>query len=260
MIGITRDEHRGRIARLQRTIAEAGLDLFIVSSFDSIYYLTGAGFEPLDRPFFLLVGPTGERGPMLLVPRLDADHMEQARPLVEGIRTYREQPAPEGRRWIDGLRELIGPAQRIGVEPSISLEIADELRDVAPEAFPLVEQLRLVKSPAEIEMIRQAAAYADLGVSQLLDASYHGATAAECFARSGSLTRKIIHDLDDWEPLTTKVLLATWAAPRSALPHTIPDLNDRLGPGPHVALAFLRVNGYAAECERTYFTVPPPPR
>lgn len=51
--------------------------------------------------------------------------------------------------------------------------------------------------------------------------------------------------------------MATWAAPRSAMPHSIPDLRDRLREGPHVALVLTCVNGYAAECERTYFTSPP---
>ncbi len=97
----------------------------------------------------------------------------------------------------------------------------------------------------------------DQGVTQLLDASYQGASVAEGFARTSVITRKIIKEVDDFEPLTTKVIMATWAAPRSAQPHSVPGLNDRLGGGPHVALVLTRVNGYAAECERTYFTIPP---
>ena len=53
--------------------------------------------------------------------------------------------------------------------------------------------------------------------------------------------------------------MATWAAPHSAKPHSVPDLCDPLNEGPHVALVLTRVNGYAAECERTYFTAPPSP-
>jgi Xaa-Pro dipeptidase len=82
---------------------------------------------------------------------------------------------------------------------------------------------------------------------------------AEGFARTGSVTRKIIREAEDWEILTTRVLMATWAAPRSARPHSIPALGDTLRGGPHVALALLRANGYAAECERTYFTSIPTP-
>jgi len=56
---ISADEYRNRLECLQAEVARAGLDLFLVSSFDSIYYLNGAGFEPLERPFFLFVTPPG---------------------------------------------------------------------------------------------------------------------------------------------------------------------------------------------------------
>jgi len=233
-------------------------DLFIVSAFDSIYYLTGAGFEPLERPFFLLVRPEGS--PVLLVPKLDQRHMKKAHNIsAENICTYWEYPAAAGRSWPDRLRDQVGDAQQIGVEPTLRQEIAEQLRGYSIRVEPLVERLRLVKSEAEIEMIRRAARYADLGVKQLLAASYYGATVAEGFARTSVVTRRIIREVDDWEPLTSKVLMAVWAAPRSAQPHSVPDLNDLLCEGPHVALVLTRVNGYAAESERTFFTKPPTP-
>ena len=117
--------------------------------------------------------------------------------------------------------------------------------------------MRLIKSRTEIALIRRAARYADLGVHRLLAASYRGATVAEGFAQTRLVTLRIIREVDDWEPLTTKVTMATWAAPRSAMPHSIPDLKGRLCEGPHVALVLSRVNGYAAESERTYFTARP---
>jgi Xaa-Pro dipeptidase len=108
-------------------------------------------------------------------------------------------------------------------------------------------------------MIRRAARYADFGVERLWAASYFGATVAEGFAETRAVTSRIVREVDDWEPLTTKVVMATWAAPHSAMPHSVPGLNDRLWEGPHVALVLTRVNGYAAESERTYFTAPPTP-
>ena len=122
-----------------------------------------------------------------------------------------------------------------------------------------MERLRLIKSDTEIALIRRAARYADLGVQCLLGASYNGATVAEGLAQTRLVTTRIIREVDDWDPLTTKVTMATWAAPRSAQPHSIPDLCDRLSDGPHVALVLTRVNGYAAENERTYFTALPSP-
>ncbi len=58
MLRIAPDEYRSRVEALQAAIMHAGLDVFIVSAFDSIYYLTGAGFEPLERPFFSPRTPT----------------------------------------------------------------------------------------------------------------------------------------------------------------------------------------------------------
>ena len=256
MLRILSEECRRRLQSLQASVAEAGLDLFIVSALDSLYYLTGAGFEPLERPFFLLIRP--RQAPILLVPKLEHEHMTKACNITDqDIHTYWEYPAPPGRGWPDVIHQLIGKAREIGVEPTLPQEIAGELKGYSIRVAPLVERLRLIKSDTEIALIRRAARYADLGVHRLLAASYSGATVAEGFAQTRLVTSRIIREVDDWDPLTTKVVMATWAAPRSAMPHSVPDLNDRLREGPHVALVLSRVNGYAAESERTYFTVPP---
>ena len=76
---ISHETYRDRLGRLESAVAEAELEVFLVSSFDSIYYLTGAGFEPLERPFFMAVYSRGVQRPILLVPRLDAEHMRKAR-------------------------------------------------------------------------------------------------------------------------------------------------------------------------------------
>jgi len=253
---ISSDEYRHRLETLQASIRCAGLDVFIVTSFDSIYYLTGAGFEPLERPFFLLVRP--ECAPHLLVPKLDQEHMKKAHGIDAAcIHTYWDYPSPAGRGWSDRLVDEIGSAREIGVEPATRQEIAHKLRSYPLRTEPLVERLRLIKSDAEIQMIRRAAQYADFGVERLLAASYLGSSVGEGFAETRTVNLQIIREVPAWEAVTTKVVMATWAAPRSAMPHSIPNLNDRLWEGPHVALVLTRVNGYAAECERTYFTTQP---
>ena len=260
MLRISPDEYPHRLEALQASVRQAGLDLFIVSALDSIYYLTGAGFEPLERPFFLLIRP--QHVPILLVPKLDHEHMKKARNIKDkeqDIQTYWEYPSPPGRGWPERLHELIGSAKQIGVEPTLPQEIAAKLKGTTHRVEALVERLRLIKSDTEIAMIRRAAHYADFGVKCLLAASYRGATVAEGFAQTRVVTLRIIREVDDWDYFTTKVLMATWPAPCSAEPHSAPDLCDRLKKGPHVALVLTRVNGYAAECERTYFTVPPSP-
>jgi Xaa-Pro dipeptidase len=252
---IATSEYHQRLNALQREIKNLDLGAFIISSFESIYYLTGAGFEPLERPFFLVVRPTGS--PKLLVPKLDEEHMHKAQGIDQGnIYTYREYPAPVEASWPSSLMRLL-PDGRIGVEPTIRREIADELADFSPLTCSLIERQRLVKSDAELAMIRRAARYADYGVERLLASAYYDATVAEGFAETSTVSAKIIREVEDWDALNTKVLMASWAAPHSAMPHSIPSLEHRLNDGPHVALVLTRVNGYAAESERTFFTSKP---
>ncbi len=253
---ISPEEHRQRLRSLQRRVKERDLDMFIVSSFESIFYLTGAGYEPIERPFFLLVKAEGP--PILFVPKLDQEHMTKARGIeTDTIVTYREYPAPTASGWPSRLKEILPAGGQIGVEPTVRREITDQLQEFSLRTVPLTEQLRLVKSPAEIEMIKRAARYADFGVKRLLSASYFGAMVAEGFAETRTVSAKIIREVENWDGLTTKVLMVTWAAPYSAMPHSVPALDHRLETGPHVALVLTRVNGYAAESERTYFTTSP---
>ena len=134
-------EHQQRLEALQQKVKQCELDVFLVSSFESIFYLTGAGFEPLERPFFLLVRP--QRQPVLLVPKLDQEHMKKAYNIRgENVVTYWEYPTLEERGWPNRVRELIRGNGQVGVEPSVRREITDELQDCSLRTEPLVEELR----------------------------------------------------------------------------------------------------------------------
>jgi Xaa-Pro dipeptidase len=252
---ISVSEYADRLRRLQQQLLELDVDVFIVTARDSIYYLTGAGFEPLERPFFMLVSKTGS--PLLITPMLDRDHLSKAHNIDQAsLKTYWDYPAPSGKGWREVLLDLVGSTATIGIEPSLRIEIRLALPERA-RMLPLIEELRLIKTPAEIDMIRRAAVYADAAVQQILAAAYYGSTVAEGLARSRHVTAAMIRDVPDWEPADSNVLMATWVAPRSAQPHSIPALSDQAREGPHVALALTRCNGYAAECERTFFTSSP---
>lgn len=253
---IARSEYLERMLRLRQRVAGAGLDAFLVSSEDSIYYLTGVSYRPLERPFFILVRPEGVPV-VLLVPALEQQHLRAA-PNVDEVLHYWDYPAPAGQGWADRLLELLAGQGRVGVEPALPQEIAGRLAHLSPRTLPLVEELRLVKSPAEVEMIRHTARYSDLAVELLLAASYHGVSELELFSQGRAVQLRIMRERG-YDVLTSSVLVGSWPAPLSAQPHGVPTIADRLGDGPHIALALLRVNGYAAECERTYFLSPPRP-
>ena len=250
---ISKEEHHERMKKLQGIIRGKDLDAFLVTSQDSIYYLTGVTYVPLERPFFLLVYP--DRESVLLTPALDQEHLRTV-PNVGTVHRYWDYPSPEGEGWPEKLHDLINDIKHLGVEPSLIQEIAVQLSPFGPVVHPLVETLRLVKSRAEVRMLRQAAYFAWKGMEAIIKASYHGVSEIEIFSLGRSVQMEIIRKTA-FDPLNTNVLTAAWPARLGLQPHGIPLIDDRLKDGPHIALSFMRVNGYGAECERTFFVETP---
>ncbi len=240
---------------VRQSLRAHGAGRLVLTSTEAIYYLTGATCEPLERPFFLFVDADAPSY-RLVVPLLEQRHMEKAWGVsADAIHTYRDYPAPAGEGWADQVFALLdGPFL---FEPAVPFEMAERLAGAGGQAVDVLGPIRMVKSDWEIDRIRRAARYADWAVGRILKASYFGATVAEGFAAASALQRKIIREVADFDALATKTLGAPWPAPLSAEPHSVPTVGMRLERGPHVALVLTRVNGYAAECERTFFTAPP---
>jgi Xaa-Pro aminopeptidase len=252
-MSIKKQEYIERMKRLQKAIRQNELEAFLITAQDSIYYLTGVTYAPLERPFFIMVRPDGTS--TLLAPSLDREHLSSA-PNVGEVLSYWDYPSPPGKGWQENLLQLVKGVKALGVEPTLLQEIAVSLSDLHPKVLPLVEQLRLVKSADEVAMLRQAARYADMGMEKIIGAAYYSVSEIEIFSQSRSVQMQIIKDTE-FDPLNTSVLTAAWPARLGTQPHGVPSISDRLREGPHIGLSFLRANGYAAECERTFFVSPP---
>lgn len=251
---ISNSEYTVRRSRLQHKLKNMGLNAYLVSSRENIYYLTGASYVSQERPFFIII--TQESSPILIVPRLEYAHMQKTG--IGEVLSYTEFPAPPGERWQDALSKCLKQENILGVEPGLSAENMDELSNFSTKIVPIIDQLRWIKSPAEIELIRQTSAYSDMGMKKIINASYKGASVLEIFSQAKSVQTRVIKDTD-YDPMESSFLMASWPAPFSSQPHGIPQIDDRMGKGPLVALSYLRVNGYGAEVERTYFHTPPSP-
>ncbi len=192
---------------------------------------------------------------ILLTPALDQEHLKSA-PNVESVHRYWDYPSPPGEGWPEKLHDLLGGISVLGVEPSLPQEIAVRLHAFNPQVHPLLEQLRLVKSPAEVNMLRQAAHYVCQGMERILKAAYYGVSEIEIFSQSRPVQMNIIKETK-FDALNTSLLTAAWPRRLGMQPHGIPSVDDRLEHGPHIALSQMRVNGYGAECERTFFVSTP---
>ena len=244
------DKYRqDRVKRLQKYIGEQGIDAMLVTSQDAIFYLSGASYYPYERPFFIIVRPEGI--PSLVVPRLEYEHIMK----VEGfgkIQYYFEYPSVPGQNWYDFIARDIGEKAIVGIEPSMPSAYRELIKARETVVVDYIDTMRLVKDASEIEAIKLACKWTDEGIRLMHEGLYRGECVLEPIMHARDLQTGVIKTTD-YNYMTSSFLTPAWPAPKSSQPHSLPDFSSRFGDGPIVMISANRVNGYAAECERTVF-------
>lgn len=164
-MGISISEFRRRYAAIRRAMKSEKMDcLLIVGSADdfnrgNIRYVTGSGrggccvMGPEGAPIFI-VAPNQLSNPKLRVTleAFDLLELREADDLTEGV-------IREVSRWYQGNR--IGLIGRNCISLPMYLAIQDRFGKKLIDASHVLERLREIKSPEEIEKIRMAATVAD---------------------------------------------------------------------------------------------------
>lgn len=251
---ITKLEYQQRIKATQDKIKTSDIDALIVSEEEDIYYLTGLTYKSLERLFLLVIK---ENEVTFIVPKMELAHLKTVENVNE-ISTYQEYPAQKPERWKDILFEKVKESSLIGITGKTPFEISAFLTSVNfnVELSSILEELRWVKSNLEIKLIRQASKYCDISIGKLNKNVYFGMSELEVFSIGRYIQQKVIKETP-FDYLSTNILVAAWPSRISYQPHGIPKVSDVLVEGSHISLAFLRVNGYSAELERTFFTKKP---
>ena len=174
------DEYRDRLANVRSAMADAGIDIALVTIPENIYYLTG--YTTLGYYMFqVLVVPRDEE-PLLLTYREELINIQQ-QSWVERYRTYDVGMSPVDAA-VQALREFDVTGKTISVEERgffLPIGTYKRLVESVPGAnwrdgSSLVEQSRLIKSPAELDYIRRAAVAAMAGMQAALDVAEPGRT------------------------------------------------------------------------------------
>ena len=245
-----------RVERLQKYIGEQGLDAMLITSKDAVFYLSGASYDPVERPFIIILRPEGV--PSLVVPRLEYEHMMKVEGFGE-IHWYFEYPSIDGQNWYDYVNKDIGKGAVIGIEPSMPSVYRECLKAKKTVIVEYIDTMRLVKDASEINAIRLACKWTDYGMKMLHEGLYRGESVIEATMHARNIQTGVVKTTD-FNYMTSSFLTAAWPAPKSAQPHSLPDLGSRMGDGPIVLMSFNRVNGYASENERTVFLGEPSDR
>ncbi len=165
---ISIDEHRARVATAQERMAEERLDALFITSEDNFRYLTGFNgpvWHNPTRPRYLVVPRAGD--PIVIVPTNHAATAARTVSWIKDVRTW-IAPAPEDdgvSLAVEALEECTGQFNRVGAElgpeSRMTMPIGDFLRikqGIAPAEVVdgewMVMKMRMIKSPAEVALIR----------------------------------------------------------------------------------------------------------
>lgn len=148
-----------RMEALRAAMGDAGMDLALITDDDAVYYLTGYyDYLHMDfgRPTILIVPRDGPS--LLITPSMEAD-MARAAARVDRIALWNDGMGAEWRAELPGALRGV---RTIGVEPDqmppvVRAYIAT-LCDAATlgDVTPLIADLRMIKSPEELQLARHA--------------------------------------------------------------------------------------------------------
>lgn len=150
---------RNRLTLFQNKLAEKNIDLALITDEDNVYYLTGY-YDYLHMEFgrpTILVVP--QNGPVILItPTIDLNAAQSAAQ-VDRIAPWNDGM---GNEWREELPKAIKNTTTIAVEPdhmppmvrAYVSEVIDRQR--VDNATPLLNAMRMIKSPEELQLARHA--------------------------------------------------------------------------------------------------------
>ena len=148
-----------RLSQFQRRLAEASIDVALITDDDNVYYLTGY-YDYLHmefgRPTILIVPKEGEV--LLITPTIDLNAAQSAA-RVDRIAAWNDGM---GNEWREELPAVIKRAETIAIEPghmpppvrSYVNDLVD--REKLTSATPILNQMRMIKSDQELQLARHA--------------------------------------------------------------------------------------------------------
>ncbi len=201
-IKISAEEHLSRCHKLRAFLQSSGLNGVVLFERHSILYYTGFSFIPTERPIAFAMNARGER--MMFVPRLEVEHARSLG-LFDEIAHYVEYPHTphpmqalaaslrdmgitgfigadhDGYPWIFGYRgqrlsELM--SSEVQIEPVVSF----------------IEDAMMIKSPAEIALIRESCTWGHMAHVLLQRYTRVGVTETEVSQRATTEATSAMYD------------------------------------------------------------------
>jgi len=188
-IHFTREEFADRQQRARERMAAEELDGVLLFKFEDMYWLTGFDSDGFTIFGCMFIGSDGQL--TQLARPADLGNASYSS-ICEDIRIAPDsQDAPRSGQIREMLDSLGMQGKRIGIQvdtmgltPRLFLEIQAKLENwcdliVAPD---FIRELRLVKSPQELDYLRKAGEIMDVVMEKTIDATFSGAYEGDIYA------------------------------------------------------------------------------
>lgn len=174
------EEYAARLHRVRRRMDAAGLEVLLTTVPENIVYLTG--YSTLGYFTYQILILSLDRDPILLTRAINVEKAE-VDSCLRHIEAYRDTEDPDDAtyRVLDAYGFL---GRRIGNQDDAWFFSAARYKKLLrrlgvgdlPDGSGIVEHVRRVKSPREIEYIRQAGRYCEASIRAAVEAVRPGAT------------------------------------------------------------------------------------
>jgi Xaa-Pro dipeptidase len=246
---ICADERRRRIERARELTRNAGADVLLVAAGASLNYFLGINWRPSERLVALMV--TAADVPVLVAPRFEEGALAAVTAIDVDVRFWDEHESP-----FDLVADVLrnANATSIAVDPALPYGMVSRLARATPsmqsiEASYVIDGCRMIKSAAELRLMRQAK-------RMTLEAQRCAARVLRQGIGSGEVAR-FIDDAHRALGAAGSTFCIVQFGRSSAYPHGLPG-ERRLADGDVVLIdTGCSVEGYNSDITRSYvFGVP----
>jgi Xaa-Pro dipeptidase len=189
---ITDAERLARIEKARRLMRQNGIDAIVLEGGTSMFYYTGVRWGNSERTFAVVIPARGELA--WVTPGFEEERARELIPHPVDVRAWQEDESPFA--LIAGILRDRGATGTVGIEERLRFFIYDGLRSALPQskfvsATPVTAGCRMIKSPAEIELMQRANDITLAAIGSTIAGLRPGQTNGEVSAAFGSAVRKL---------------------------------------------------------------------
>lgn len=256
----TTDELKARHQKLLQVMEQEHLDAIFVFSADHVYYLSGVPLLwEVGRPMWTLFRADGAA--TIIGAEMEQENMEK-NSWITDVRTFDDSDSSVDaivRMAIDFLASAAQPPKRIGLEKSLlNMKMYEGLVAAFPDVVfieigSFISELRMIKSPQELALMKLGGKVVEIGGHAFVDAIGDGVSEMEITATANLAMNKALTDL---YPKNFLAVASSFSLCHSGMhtltPHQYPSTR-RIRPGDVIELnCYAIIWGYFVSLERVF--------